>query len=39
MTSLNPTMRIGKQIEEVFVGRKGMSAAEKKQKHLKSLKW
>ena len=22
MTSLNPTMRIGKQIEEVFVGRK-----------------
>ena len=27
MTSLNPTMRIGKQIEEVFVGRKGMSAA------------
>ena len=26
MTSLNPTMRIGKQIEEVFVGRKGMSA-------------
>ena len=34
MTSLNPTMRIGKQIEEVFVGRKGMSAAEKKAKAL-----
>ena len=38
MTSLNPTMRIGKQIEEVFVGRKGMSAAEKKSKALEILK-
>ncbi len=38
MTSLNPTMRIGKQIEEVFVGKKGMSAAEKKQKALEILK-
>ena len=38
MTSLNPTMRIGKQIEEVFVGRKGMSAAEKKAKALEILK-
>lgn len=38
MTSLNPTMRIGKQIEEVFVGRKDMSAAEKKQKALDILK-
>ncbi|XCP84861.1 ABC transporter ATP-binding protein [Roseburia hominis] len=38
MTSLNPTMRIGKQIEEVFVGNKQMSAAEKKQKALEILK-
>ena len=38
MTSLHPTMRIGKQIEEVFVGRKGMSAAEKKAKALEILK-
>ena len=38
MTSLNPTMRIGKQIEEVFVGRKGMSVAEKKAKALEILK-
>lgn len=38
MTSLNPTMRIGKQIEEVFVNKKGMSAAEKKQKALEILK-
>ncbi len=38
MTSLNPTMRIGRQIEEVFVGRKDMSAAEKKQKALEILK-
>ena len=38
MTSLNPTMRIGKQIEEVFVGKKNMSAAEKKQKALDILK-
>ena len=38
MTSLNPTMRIGKQIEEVFVGKKNMSAAEKKQKALEILK-
>lgn len=38
MTSLNPTMRIGKQIEEVFVGRKDMSAAEKKAKALEILK-
>lgn len=38
MTSLNPTMRIGRQIEEVFVGKKNMSAAEKKQKALDILK-
>lgn len=38
MTSLNPTMRIGKQIEEVFVGKKNMSSAEKKQKALEILK-
>lgn len=37
MTSLNPTMKIGHQIEEVFVGRKGISAAEKKQKALEIL--
>lgn len=38
MTSLNPTMKIGKQIEEIFVGKKGMSASEKKEKALEILK-
>ena len=27
MTSLNPTMKIGKQLEEVFVGRPGISTS------------
>jgi oligopeptide transport system ATP-binding protein len=30
MTSLNPTMRIGKQIEEVFIGRTDLSRQERK---------
>ena len=30
MTSLNPTMKIGKQLEEVFVGRPGISKKEVK---------
>ena len=38
MTSLNPTMKIGKQIEEVFVGRGGVSRSEVKQKALEILK-
>lgn len=38
MTSLNPTMKIGEQIEEIFVGKKGMSQAEKKEKALEILK-
>ncbi|MDL2295532.1 ABC transporter ATP-binding protein [Lachnospiraceae bacterium OttesenSCG-928-E19] len=37
MTSLNPTMKIGKQIEEIFVGDKSMTKAEKKQKALDIL--
>lgn len=37
MTSLNPTMKIGKQIEEVFAYDKSMSKAEKKQKALDIL--
>ena len=32
MTSLNPTMRVGAQIEEVFLGRKDMSKEEKKKR-------
>ncbi|MBE7004052.1 MAG: ABC transporter ATP-binding protein, partial [Ruminococcaceae bacterium] len=36
MTSLNPTMTIGRQIEEVFVGR-GVSAAEAKRRSLEIL--
>ena len=31
MTSLNPTMRVGAQIEEVFVGRKDISKKEVKE--------
>lgn len=37
MTSLNPTMRIGKQIEEIFVGRSKVSRSEAKQKALDIL--
>ncbi len=38
MTSLNPTMRIGKQIEEVFVGRPEVSKAEARQRAIEMLK-
>ncbi len=38
MTSLNPTMRIGRQIEEVFQDAKGMSRAEKKEKALNIMR-
>ena len=38
MTSLNPTMTVGKQIEEVFVGRKGMSRKEVKERTLEILR-
>lgn len=34
MTSLNPTMKVGAQIEEVFVGREGVSKKEVKEKAL-----
>ncbi len=38
MTSLNPTMRVGKQIEEVFVGRPEVSKAEAKRRAIEMLK-
>lgn len=38
MTSLNPTMRVGAQIEEVFLGRKDMTKQEKKEKALEIMK-
>jgi oligopeptide transport system ATP-binding protein len=38
MTSLNPTMKIGKQIEEIFVQRKMHSKAQMKEKALEMLK-
>ena len=38
MTSLNPTMTVGKQIEEVFVGRKGLSRKEVKERTLEILR-
>ena len=38
MTSLNPTMTVGKQIEEIFVGRKGMSRKEIKERTLEILR-
>ena len=38
MTSLNPTMTVGKQIEEVFVGRKGMTRAEVRERALEILR-
>lgn len=37
MTSLNPTMKIGKQIEEIFVYDKSMTRQEKKNKALEIL--
>ena len=37
MTSLNPTMKVGRQIEEVFVGRENISRKEVKQKTLEIL--
>ena len=38
MTSLNPTMRVGAQIEEVFLGRKDMTKQDKKEKALEIMK-
>ncbi len=38
MTSLNPTMRVGAQIEEVFLGRKDVSKKEVKQQALEMLR-
>lgn len=38
MTSLNPTMKIGKQIEEMFIERKMYNKAQMKQKALEMLK-
>ena len=38
MTSLNPTMRVGAQIEEVFNGRKDMTKADKKEKAIEIMK-
>ncbi len=38
MTSLNPTMTVGKQIEEIFVGRGGISKKEVKERALEILK-
>lgn len=38
MTSLNPTMRVGEQIEEVFHGRTDVSRAEVRQRSLEILK-
>ncbi len=38
MTSLNPTMTVGKQIEEVFVGRGGLSRREVKKRALEILR-
>ena len=38
MTSLNPTMRVGAQIEEVFIGRAGVSKKEVKEKALEIMK-
>ncbi|WMJ88178.1 ABC transporter ATP-binding protein [Anaerocolumna sp. MB42-C2] len=37
MTSLNPTMRIGKQIEEIFLGRTGLSHNQIKKETLEIL--
>lgn len=38
MTSLNPTMRVGAQIEEVFLGRKDVSKKEVKEKALNIMR-
>ena len=38
MTSLNPTMKIGKQIEEIFIQRKTYKKADLKEKALEILK-
>lgn len=38
MTSLNPTMRIGAQIEEVFLGRTDVSKTEVKEKAMEIMK-
>lgn len=38
MTSLNPTMRIGKQIEEVLLGRKDYTRSQVKERTLEILK-
>jgi oligopeptide transport system ATP-binding protein len=38
MTSLNPTMKVGKQIMEVFHGREGISKQEVKQKAIEIMK-
>lgn len=38
MTSLNPTMRVGAQIEEVFWGRKDVTKEEKKEKALEIMR-
>ena len=38
MTSLNPTMTVGKQIEEVFVGRGKMTRKQKKERALEILR-
>lgn len=38
MTSLNPTMKIGKQIEEIFIERKKFSKIELKKKAIEILK-
>ena len=37
MTSLNPTMKVGAQIEEIFVGDKSISKAEKKRRAIEIL--
>ena len=38
MTSLNPTMTVGKQIEEVFVGKGNMTRKQKKERALEILR-
>ena len=37
MTSLNPTMKVGAQIEEIFIGDKSISKAEKKRRAIEIL--
>ena len=38
MTSLNPTMKIGKQLNEVFVGVRGVSASEAEKSTLQTMR-